>query len=162
MERMLDTFLRVSRAVLNIIGGAALSFMMFLTVADVGLRAAGHPIIGTFEIVALSLALVIGFCFPCVSLDNGNVYMEFLLDRLTSRGRAMMITFTRVLGIVLFALIAYNLFGVGSEFHRSREVTATLRIPFYPVAYGVGVCCLIECLVFVFQIVRIWREGRHE
>ena len=162
MEGMLDTFLRWSKVVLNAIGGAALSFMMFLTVADVSLRAVGHPIIGTFEIVALSLALVIGFCIPCVSLDNGNVYMEFLLDRLSPRGKAMMLTFTRLLGILLFALVAYNLFGVGKEFHRSREVTATLRIPFYPVAYGVGVCCLVECLVFVSQIVKTWKEGRHE
>ena len=64
--------------VLNIIGGAALTFMMFLTVADVLMRAGGHPIIGTYEIVALSLALVIGFGIPKVSLDRGHVYMEFL------------------------------------------------------------------------------------
>lgn len=161
MEAILDTFLKASKAVLNAIGGAALTFMMFLTVADVLLRAVGHPIIGTFEIVALSLALVIGFCFPCVSLDNGNVYMEFLLERLSPGGKAMMNTFTRILGIVLFAAIAYNLFSVGAEFHRSREVTATLRIPFYPVAYGVAVCCIVECLVFVLQIMQIWR-GRYE
>jgi TRAP-type C4-dicarboxylate transport system permease small subunit len=161
MEAMLDAFLKVSKGVLNAIGGAALTFIMFLTVADVGLRAAGHPIIGTFEIVALSLALIIGFCFPCVSLDKGNVFMEFLLERLSPTNRALMNTFTRILGIILFALIAYNLFGVGSEFHRSREVTATLRIPFYPVAYGVGVCCIIECLVFVMQVVKIWK-GRYE
>ena len=162
MDRLLDSFLKGSKFLLNAIGGATLSFMMFLTVADVSLRAAGHPIIGTFEIVALSLALVIGFCFPCVSLDNANVYMEFLLERLSPRGKAAMYTFTRILGIILFALIAYNLFGVGKEFHKSREVTATLRIPFYPVAYGVGVCCIVECLVFVSQIIKTWKDDLHE
>ena len=38
---------------------------------------------------------------------------------------------------------------------------ATIQLPFYPVAYGVAVCCLLECCVFIFDIVRIWR-GQYE
>ena len=37
--------------VLNSIAGIAVTVMMLMTVADVLLRAGGHPIIGTFEIV---------------------------------------------------------------------------------------------------------------
>ncbi len=161
MEDVLDTFLRLSKKVVNAIGCLALVFMMLLTVTDVILRAVGRPFVGTYEVVALLLALVIGFCFPSVSLDRGNVYMEVVLDRVSPRKRAILNTFTRILGIILFAFIAYNLLTVGKEFHRSGEVTATLRIPFYPVAYSVAVCCMIECFVFVFHIVQIWR-GRYE
>jgi hypothetical protein len=25
-------------------------------------------------------------------------------------------------------------------------------------AYGVGICCFIECFVFLFEIVRSWRD----
>jgi TRAP-type C4-dicarboxylate transport system permease small subunit len=146
---------------LNIIAGIAVTFMMLLTVADVLLRAGGHPIIGTFEIVALSLALVIGFGIPQVSLDRGHVYMDFLLDKLSKRGKNVMNTFTRVLCLILFAFIGFNLFNVGARFHASGEVTATIKIPFYPVAYGVAVCCLLECCVLIFDIVRVWR-GQYE
>ncbi len=144
--------------VLNIIAGIAVTFMMLLTVADVLLRAGGRPIIGTFEIVALSLALVIGFAIPKVSMDRGHVSMDFLLVKLSQRGKDVMNTFTRLLGLILFASIGYNLFNVGARFHASGEVTATIKIPFYPVAYGVAICCLIECVVFIFDIVRIWRH----
>ncbi len=147
--------------VLNFIAGIALTFMMCLTVADVLLRAAGHPIIGTYEIVALSLALVIGFGIPKVSLDKGHVYMEFLLEKLGPRGKDIMNTFTRVLVLVLFIFIGYNLFNVGAEFRASGEVSPTIKLPFYPVAYGVGVCCFLECVVFITDIVQIWR-GQHE
>jgi TRAP-type C4-dicarboxylate transport system permease small subunit len=153
--------LRFISKILNIIAGIAVTFMMLLTVADVLLRAGGHPIIGTFEIVALSLALVIGFGIPQVSLDRGHVYMDFLLDKLSKRGKNVMNTFTRVLCLILFAFIGYNLFNVGARFHASGEVTATIKIPFYPVAYGVAVCCLLECCVFIFDIVRVWR-GQYE
>jgi TRAP-type C4-dicarboxylate transport system permease small subunit len=157
---MADVFkmMRFVSKALNIIAGIAVTFMMLLTVADVLLRAGGRPIIGTFEIVALSLALVIGFAIPQVSLDRGHVAMDFLLVKLSQRGRDVMNTFTRLLGLILFAFIGYNLFNVGARFHASGEVTATIKIPFYPVAYGVAVCCLLECFVFIFDIVRIWRH----
>ncbi len=153
--------LRIISMLLNIIAGVAVTFMMFLTVADVLLRAGGHPIIGTFEIVALLLALVIGFGIPQVSLDRGHVSMDFLTEKLSKRGRNVMNTFTRILCLVLFALIGYNLFNVGARFHTSGEVSPTIMIPFYPVAYGVAICCLLECCVFIFDIVRIWR-GNYE
>jgi TRAP-type C4-dicarboxylate transport system permease small subunit len=160
METLFRILLRVSK-ILNYIGGAALTFMMFLTVADVLLRAGGHPILGTYELVSLTLAIVIGFSIPKVSLDRGHVYMEILLDKLSKRDRAIMNTFTRMLGLILFAIIGYNLLLIGNEFHTSGEVSSTLKLPFFPISYFVGVCCFIECLVFMFDIAKIWR-GQYE
>lgn len=161
MGDLLGTFLRLCKMVLNAIGSAALTFMMFLTVADVLMRAFGYPLMGTYEIVALSLALVIGFGIPRVSMDRQHVFMEVVLERLSKRGRAAMNVFTRLVCLVLFVLIAYGLFVVGGELNSSGEVSPTMRIPFFPVAYAVCVCCLIECLVFVFDMVKIWR-GQYE
>jgi TRAP-type C4-dicarboxylate transport system permease small subunit len=157
----LFTILRFVSKILNLLAGIALTGMMLLTVADVTLRATGHPIIGTYEIVALSLAVVIGFAIPKVSLDKGHVYMEFLLEKLGPRGKDIMNTFTRLLVLILFIFIGYNLLSVGAEFHASGEVSPTIKLPFYPVAYGVAVCCFLECFVFIFEIVKIWR-GQYE
>jgi len=158
---MATDFLRFISKLLNTIAGIAVTFMMLLTVADVLLRASGHPIIGTFEIVSLLLALVIGFGIPQVSLDRGHVYMDFLVEKLSEKGRRMMTTFTRILCLILFASIGYKLFSVGAKFHASGEVSPTIMLPFYPVAYGVAVCCLLECCVLISDIVRIWR-GEYE
>jgi TRAP-type C4-dicarboxylate transport system permease small subunit len=160
MKGFSDALQWISR-VLNAVAGISLTFMMLLTVADVFLRAGGHPIIGTYEIAALTLGLVVGFGIPQGSLDKGHVYMEFLLSRFSRKGRNIMQTSTRVACLVLFALIGYNLFIVGAGFQASGEVSPTIKLPFYPVAYGVGVCCFLECIVFLFDIVRIWR-GQYE
>jgi hypothetical protein len=40
-------------------------------------------------------------------------------------------------------------------------VSITRNIPFYPVAYAAGVCCFVECIVFVCEIVKIM-EGKYE
>jgi TRAP-type C4-dicarboxylate transport system permease small subunit len=153
--------LRFVSKFLNIIAGIAVTLMMLLTVADVLLRAGDHPIIGTYEIVALLLAVVIGFGIPQVSLDRGHVYMEFLLEKLPRRSRDVMNTATRVLCLILFAFMGLNLFTVGAGFRASGEVSPTTQLPFYPVAYGIAICCLLECCVFLFDIVRIWR-GQYE
>ena len=160
METLFRILQRVSK-ILNYIGGAALTFMMFLTVADVILRAGGHPILGTYELVSLTLAIVIGFTIPKVSLDRGHVYTEILLEKLSKRDKAIMNTFTRILAFVLFAIVGYNLILIGMEYHVSGEVSSTLKLPFYPISYFVGICCFIECFVFMFDIAKIWR-GEYE
>lgn len=157
----LSGFVKRSSMFLNMIAALALTLMMFLTVLDVLLRAGGRPIVGAYEIVSLMMAIVIGFGIPQVSLDGAHVFMEIGVEKLSPRSKQIMETFTRLLCFGLFLFVGYNLIMVGEEFHMSGEVSPTLRIPFYPVAYGVAVCCFLECLVFVLQIVEIWR-ARHE
>ena len=120
MEGWMNSFFRAMNKVLSIIGGTALSLMMFMTVADVIMRAGGHPILGTYEMVALMLAVVIGFTIPMVSLARGHVYMEIVLEKLSVRNKALMNTFTRILCFGLFAIIGYNLIMVGNELRHGR------------------------------------------
>ena len=160
MGSLLGISLRLSRFLYGI-AGVALVFMMLLTVVDVILRTFGRPITGTYEMVAFSGAVVIGFALPFTSWIRGHVYMEFLIQRLPKQVRDRMNLFTRVTGIILFALIAYNLMVVGIDLQKSGEVSPTLRFPFYPVVYGVGICFFIECLVLFCDILKI-RGGKYE
>jgi TRAP-type C4-dicarboxylate transport system permease small subunit len=158
----METYIRILAKILNVIAGTALTFMMLLTVADVLMRAGGSPILGVYELVSLSLAIVIGFSIPQVSLVRGHVYMEFILEMLSRRNRAFFNTFTRVLCIILFVIIGYNLILIGNEFRTSGEISSTLKLPFFPIAYLIGICCFIECMVFIMQIAKIWGRKRGE
>ena len=157
MKINFEDYLKTVSKILNIVAGTALTVMMLLTVADVFLRFFRRPILGALEITELLLAVVIGFALPQISLDRGHVCMELLLNLLSKRYRAIMNTLTRILCTVLFIIIGYNLFIIGNEFRLSNEVSMTIELPFYPVAYAVGVCCFIECLVFILDIIKIWR-----
>ena len=159
MENLVGLLQKTSKW-LAVIAGTALTLMMLLTVSDVVGRAFGHPVMGTYEVVGFMLALVIGFAIPKVSLARQHIYMDFI-DRLSKKNRAHMNIFTRVLCIILFVLIGYSLFGVGNEYRISGETSPTIMLPFYPLAYAVGICCFVECFVFIFEIVKSWRE-RHE
>lgn len=140
---------------LNIIAGITLTFMMFLTVSDVILRFMRRPIVGTYELVAFSGAVVIGFALPYTSWLRGHIFVDFLISRFPKIIRNIFNIATRLLAICLFLLIGWNLFLYGRDLYRSGEVSLTLQMPFYPVAYGVGVCCLIQSLVLFCDILKV-------
>jgi TRAP-type C4-dicarboxylate transport system permease small subunit len=156
LQVFLNAVSRLSRSI-NVIAGIAITFIMLLTVLDVILRWFRMPITGTYELVALSGAIVVGFALPLTSFLRGHIYVDFLILKLSPRARAICNGFTRFLGIGLFFLIGWNLFKVGVDLHKSGEVSMTLKLPFYPVAYGVAICCFVQCLVLTADLVKISR-----
>ena len=160
MGKAYDLVLRVSK-LLNGVAGIALTVMMCLTVADVIGRAGGYPILGTYEVVSVICIVAIGFAIPLTSLKRRHVYMEFFIERMGQKARNCVNTLTRMLCFLLFVFAGTNLFHMAAEFASAREVTMALQIPFYPFAYGAGVCCFVQAVVSLCDIVKIW-EGKYE
>ena len=157
MDEILKTIRRLSRFI-NIIAGISLTFLMFLTVADVVLRFFRRSIVGTYELVAFLGAVVIGFSIPFTSWVRGHIYVDFFISRFSLKVRNVFNIVTRGMGITLFFLTGWNLIKYGMDLQKSGEVSLTLQMPFYPVAYGVGICCFIQCLVLLCDILKIFGE----
>ena len=145
----------------NVVAGIVLTGMMLLTVADVILRSGGKPIVGSFELVAFCGAVVIGFSIPFTSWVRGHIYVDFFIQKLPQTARRIFHLATRCLGIGLFLMIGWNLVKMGMDLSKSGEVSPTLQMPFYPVVYGIGICCLIQCLVLIGDIGKIL-GGKYE
>ena len=146
---------------LNVIAGVSLTFLMLLTIVDVILRSFKRPVVGTYELVAFAGAVVIGFSMPLTSFVRQHIFVDFFVLKFSQGVRNIFNIATRGLVIVLFLLVGWNMFTYARDLQRSGEVSLTLQMPFYPVAYGVGVCCLILCLVFVCDIIKIIK-GEYE
>jgi TRAP-type C4-dicarboxylate transport system permease small subunit len=146
---------------LNVIAGISLTFLMLLTIADVILRQFRMPVVGTYELVAFSGAVVIGFSMPLTSYIRQHIFVDFFILKFSQKVRNIFNTATRGLVMGLFLLVGWNMFKYARDLQKSGEVSLTLQMPFYPVAYGVGVCCFILCLVFVCDIIKIFK-GEYE
>ncbi len=155
MGGFLKTINGISRF-LNVIAGISLTFLMLLTITDVILRGFKSPVPGTFEMVAFAGAVVIGFSLPLTSWLRGHIFVDFFILKFSQKGRDIFNIATRCVVIMLFFLIGWNLIKYGMDLQKSGEVSLTLQMPFYPVAYGVGVCCFVQCLVLVCDIVKIF------
>jgi TRAP-type C4-dicarboxylate transport system permease small subunit len=160
VERLLNGVGRLSRAI-NVVAGLAITIIMLLTVLDVILRSFRRPIVGTYELVAFSGAIVVGFAIPLTSWMRGHIYVDFFTGKLSKAVRTVFNIATRCMGIFLFLLIGWNLIKVGLDLQQSGEVSLTLQLPFYPVAYGVAVSCFVQCLVLLADMVKIAR-GEYE
>ncbi len=160
MEGFLNAVRQLSR-LLNGIAGVSITFIMLLTVLDVILRAFKHPIVGAYELVAFTGALVIGFAVPLTSWLRAHIFVDFVILKLPKKTQSTFHVITRCVGIILFFLVAWNMYLVGADLQRTGEVSPTLQLPFYYVAYAVSVALFIQCIVLFCDIVKIFR-GSYE
>ena len=157
MKGFLAAVRGVSSALAAVAGGS-LTFLMLLTIADVVLRMLGRPIVGTYELVALGGAIAIGLSLPLTSWVRGHIYVDSFVARLPRVPRAVLNVATRLLVLALVFLLGWNLLKYALDLRSAGEVTPTLRVPFFPVAFGMGLACLLECLVTIADIVKIFRN----
>jgi TRAP-type C4-dicarboxylate transport system permease small subunit len=160
VERFLNVVFKISKG-LTSIAAVMLAFMVLLTVTDVVLRSARLPIVGTYEIVGLLGAILIGFSIPFTTWVRGHIRVDFCLLYLSEKQRKPFNIVTKCLGIALFVLIGWNLIDLGMEIAKSGEVTPTRHIPYYPVLYGIGASCFFQCIVLFSDIIKILR-GEYE
>lgn len=152
-----------SSKVLNWVGGVILALMMLLTVLDVFLRYLGRAITGTFELMSFGGAVVAGFAIAQTSLDGAHVSVDMLTAVLSRKGRIVLTILTKLIGFGVFALLAWALFLKGNDLYATGEVSLTLRVPYYPVAYALALSSLAECFVLLCDILRaLFAGAQHE
>jgi TRAP-type C4-dicarboxylate transport system permease small subunit len=159
MKRLFGFTETLSRG-LNVIGGLGLVFIVLITTSDVILRAFRLPILGTYEIVSFTGCIVVLFALPLTSWLHAHIYVDFVVEKFSPGVQKAINVCTRCMVIFLFVLFAWNLMVYGMDLQRIGEVSPTLKIPFYPVVYAAGVCCFVQCLVLVCDVVKIF-GGRY-
>ncbi len=140
------------------VAGVALVLIMLLTSLDVILRYLGYPIPGTYDMVSMGAAFVLGFAIPRTSWDKGHVTVDILVERLPQKRVAFDIV-TRIIGLFFFFLLGWNLIKTAIGFARTGDSTQTIAVPFYPVAFALGVCAFVECIVLLSDLVRVRGAG---
>ncbi len=161
MQRFQKLVSKLSRF-LAVIGGIALIFVMLLTVLDVILRYFGHPITGVYDLVALGGAIVIGFTMPLAAEKRIHVYMEMAVQAHSRTGKQVLQLFTRLIIFGISFIAAWNLVRLGLDFRHTGEVSLTIKIVYYPIAIGLGICFFIQMLVLVVHISQVLTGGSNE
>jgi len=152
---------RISK-VMDIIGGTVLTLMMLVTVTDVILRYFKKPITGTYELVFLGGAVVIACAIPRTTWEGGHVNVDFALEHLPGMLKKTVIVITRLMGMAFFFLLGWNLIVYGTMLFNKHEVSLTLHVPYYPVAYILGACAFIEFLALLSGLIKTISEVEHE
>ena len=161
MKRFQELVSKLNRF-LGVIAGTTLIFVMLLTVLDVILRYFGYPILGVYDLVALGGAIVIGFSMPLATEKKVHVFMEMGLQAYGWIMKQILRLFTRLIVFGISFIAAWNLILLGIGFHQTGEVSLTVKIVYYPIAIGLGICFFIQMLVLVVHILQIFSGGGNE
>jgi TRAP-type C4-dicarboxylate transport system permease small subunit len=137
------------------VAGVALMLVMLMTVLDVILRYFGRPITGIYDLVALGGAVVIGFSIPWAAQKKIHVFMEMAQMFQSKMVERALMVFARLLALAMSFVVGWNLILLGKGFMKTGEASLTIQIAFYPVAIGLGICFLLQTVVFAVDICNI-------
>lgn len=137
---------------LNWVAGGSLVVMMLLVCANVFLRLLHRPILGTYEIVGFLGGTLISFGLAYTTVKQGHIAVELVVSRLPNRIQGIIISTVSLLSILLFAIISWRSVCYAINLAQSGEMSQTLRIPFFPLLYGLGFACALVCLVLLIEL----------
>jgi TRAP-type C4-dicarboxylate transport system permease small subunit len=133
-----------------------LLLMMLLTCADVVGRYLGHPIKGTFDVVGLLGAFVAALPLAYTQMLKRHVAMEFMATHGNRFVQATANILVCLLGIGVYALIAWRCYVLGTKFWTVGRVSDTIEIAIYPFVYVVAFGCAVNCLVLLTDLYSVF------
>lgn len=141
--------------VIEVVGFAGLFAMMCITCIDVvGAKIFLHPVHGALDTVELAQLVAISFAAAAALLYGRHVKVEFFVALLPKRLQALTDLFAHGLGLFLFVLLVWQLIRLGHFLHLGREVSATARIPLFPLVYGAAFALIPLCVVFLLEMIK--------
>ena len=161
MKRFLAAIYKTDVA-FHIISGIVLAFMMCITLIDVLARNLGHPIVGAMEIISFGGSVVVGFAIPYASWKRVHVYVDLIVNKLNPGKKMVLNVITRCMGMALFIFIGVNFIVYGLDLIRTGEVSASFRLPYYPIAFGLSLSCFLQSITLFADLIRTIKGGGNE
>lgn len=144
------------------IAGCILGIMIFLTCANIFLRAVWVPIAGTFELMGYFGAVITAFALGYTQINRGHIAVDVIVLRFSERTRRMLHIINSLICMVFFALVTWQIAMYGTTLWKTGEVTETLRIIYYPFTYAVALGCALLSLVFLTDVLKSFVQKRNE
>jgi TRAP-type C4-dicarboxylate transport system permease small subunit len=144
---------------LRLIGAISLVAMMFVTCADVLLRAFGHPIIWAVDMTGFFAVIVLACALPYTQIERGHVGVDLLALKMSPRGQAILDSITSAVSIGLFAIVAREMWLYARELSVKGEVSMTVQIPKAPFIYLISICFLFLGLVLLSDLLSNIRKA---
>ncbi|MFH0729296.1 MAG: TRAP transporter small permease [Pseudomonadota bacterium] len=139
---------------LSWLASLALAGMMFLVALNVVLRAIYKPMIGVYELVGFLSALTISFGLAHTTVKQGHVAVDLFVSWFPKSAQRSIEAFSNSLSVFLFAMISWQSAKYALELASTGQLSETLRIPYYPLVYGLSIACGLTCLVLALEAVR--------
>jgi TRAP-type C4-dicarboxylate transport system permease small subunit len=126
--------------------------MALTTLIDViGSKVFKWPLPGSTEITSVVQVIAIAGGLAFSKIDGRHIRVEFLIDWLPQRGKAVLDVFSDLLGLGLFVMAGWMTYKYGLSISNTK--TFLLGIPLYPFAFWIACGCIPMCFVIFIELV---------
>lgn len=134
---------------------------MTVVVINIIMRAVfNRPLLGTVEYVNILTAVTIGLALAYCAFCDGQIAVDFVMDKLPARAQASTDIITGLLALGFWALAARYMLDYGHTMFTTGLVSSTAQIPLYPVSYliafGLGALCLVILHRISISVRKVW------
>ena len=138
----------------NLLAGICFFSVMLLILTNIIMRKLFNlPIMGTVELVGLLTATGIGFALANCEMNNGNVSMTIITDRLNAKTQHIIAVLVNSISLFFWIIVAWRIFIYGSSSFKSGWVSSTASVPIFPFIFILffNIACL--CFVAALKLV---------
>ncbi|MBM4104362.1 MAG: TRAP transporter small permease [Planctomycetes bacterium] len=140
------------------LSGAGILAMIAVTFIDIVFRLLRIRFTGAVDIVQIAGAVSIAAALPYTTAVNAHVAIEFVLHKLSHRGRLVMGSIIKIMTIALFVFAAHRSFLYGNDLRAHNQGTMTLRFPMCWMMYMIAVCLTVVVLVVLYSLLKPRKE----
>ena len=134
--------------------------MMLLTCANIVCRLLWMPIRGTFELMGFFGAIAAAFALGYTHMHKGHIAVDVLIRRFSPHTRRILDGINNGIGFLFFVLLSWHLSKKAVVLYHAREVSETLRFPYYPFIMGVALGCLVLAVIMLRGLCAVFRKER--
>lgn len=158
LERLIDRVVRL----LASLAGVTLLAMLALTVVNIAMRALATAFYGTFELVGLLAAVVVGLSLGVAQRERAHVSIDLVMSRVPVRLQLVVGAVVTLASAALFVVVAHQLWLYGLNLRDSGTLSETMRLEFWPVPLVVAVGAAGLVLALLADLSQIVRQFRAE
>jgi TRAP-type C4-dicarboxylate transport system permease small subunit len=162
MLALLNRFEMLLQKALMAVAAFFLLAMMAMTCADILCRKVWKPLPGVFELMGYFGALVVACALGYTQRKRDHIAIDILTNCFPLRIRKILDVFNR-LACMIFSLLAAREIGkLAHNLMTTGEVSETLRLPYYPFAYGVAAGFVLLAFVFFVELLKTYQPAEKD
>jgi TRAP-type C4-dicarboxylate transport system permease small subunit len=159
MMKYLDAVNDFLNKILVILGGIAVMALMLLATGNVVLRIFSMPYRGAYEIVSFLGAVVIAFALGFTQKRKDHIVVDILTDKFSKDLQNIIDKIADLVIMIFFGVVCWQIYVWGIKIVESKEVSETLKIPFYPFVFAVAIgFAMLSFTAFVDFLKKLFRE----
>jgi len=136
------------------IAGMVLTALAGFIIANIIARLFKVAIPSNQDYVGLLGGILVALSIAYCQVQEGHVFISFVVDRFRPRTQAVVNTITSIVGVVLFMVLAWRCGVWGTETWTIHQEVGLTGLPLYPFVYVVGFGSFLLALVLIVDVYR--------